>query len=195
MFKGTQKCMLSHRHACTRPLVRGCMRACTYACVRACVRGGVQACPWWRGSRAGPSGGGAATTSTALSRTPASIFGDLFGACRERTPRGRSEDGIEKVSVARVFVCLEIGAGPRRSPSRCRPNCCACVSACVQASAVSSRSTTPARAARARAPRAGAEARAPGGRCAQNMQRFGACRRPTPRARACRRKGLGETRL
>ena len=50
-----------------------------------------------------------------------SIFRALLGACRRRTPKGciRSDGGIGKILVRRVFRCPQIDAGPRRAPSAC----------------------------------------------------------------------------
>ena len=48
-------------------------------------------------------------------------FQQTFGACRQRTPRARSdsEGCVGKVSVRRIFRYLQIDMGPRRSPSAC----------------------------------------------------------------------------
>ena len=48
-------------------------------------------------------------------------FYHLFGTCRRRAPRARSNQkgGIGKVSVQCIFLCLQIGPGRWRSPSAC----------------------------------------------------------------------------
>ena len=49
------------------------------------------------------------------------LGGQLLGARRRHTPEGQiaSEGTVGKVSVRRVFGCLQVGTGPRRSPLAC----------------------------------------------------------------------------
>ena len=69
------------------------------------------------------------TQRCALSAGARIYFGQLFGACRRRTPRAREdpkftigkdpECTMGKASTRCTCRHLQIGAGPRRSPSAC----------------------------------------------------------------------------